>query len=93
MKNKTAVSPATPKLNKVQEQLMVALRIMRDACNDAEREILREKSPYSVTEDMPRIMSIIHALNWGMANASSHIGNALSRFEFNLAWKEFKAIQ
>ena len=47
MKDNRSISPTAPKLNEVQEQLMVALRIMRDACDDAEREILGEKSQYT----------------------------------------------
>lgn len=81
----------TSPLNEVQTHLLAALRVMRSACDDAEREIMREKSGCDFTADMPRINSTLHALNWSMANASSHIGNAMRRFEFNEACKEFEA--
>lgn len=58
---------------KVTSQLAMAIRTMRDACDRAERTIR--------DGDGNACMRVMHALTWGLANASSHIETALSHNE------------
>lgn len=60
-------------MERVTENLNAAVSIMRAACDDAER-CAREGNGRAAR-------NVMHALMWGMANASSHIESALAAAE------------
>ncbi len=54
-------------------QLKQAIQTMRDACDKAERDAL--------PGDGNACQRVLHALTWGLANASSSIETAMSHVE------------
>lgn len=57
----------------IRKNLMAAIETMREACKDAERR--------AKTDDAEAIQGVLHALSWGMANASNTIQSAMSWLE------------
>lgn len=62
-------------MERVTENLNAAISIMRAACDDAERR--------ARGGDGRAARNVMHALMWGMANASSSIEGALAAVEDN----------
>jgi hypothetical protein len=60
-------------MDRVTKNLNAAIATMRAACDDAERRA-RDGNAYSVQQ-------VLHALSWGMANASSSIECAMAAVE------------
>lgn len=60
-------------MERVTKNLNAAIATMRAACDDAERRA-RDGNAYSVQQ-------VMHALSWGMANASSSIECAMAAVE------------
>lgn len=57
----------------VAAELMQAIKIMRDACDDAERR--------AAAGDSRAIQTVLHKLTWGFANASNGIESAMASLE------------
>jgi hypothetical protein len=57
----------------VAAELMQVIKIMRDACDDAERR--------AAAGDSRAIQAVLHKLTWGFANASSGIETAMASLE------------
>lgn len=55
------------------ERLLTAVRIMREACDDAERAIKDKRN-----NDLEKIRRTIHTLTWGHANAVGGITSAIN---------------
>lgn len=55
---------------RAKRNLAQAISLMRAACDDAERRARNDPTERSVQE-------VLHALTWGMANASSAIQSAM----------------
>ena len=60
-------------MERVTKNLSAAIATMRAACDDAERRA-KESNAYAVQQ-------VLHALSWGMANASSSIECAMAAVE------------
>jgi hypothetical protein len=56
---------------RVTRNLLEAVKTMRDACNAAERAIVKEG-------DAAATLAVMHAFAWGWANASGSVENAMS---------------
>jgi len=59
--------------DRVQRNLAAAIATMRAACDDAERR--------ATAGNGAAARAVMHALAWGMANASSSVENALAAVE------------
>ena len=55
-----------------EEQLRCAIKIMRDACDEAEEYVNMEGAL-----DHRRVTNVIHSLQWGMANSTFHIESTI----------------
>lgn len=64
--------------NRVHENLKAAIKIMRDACDDAERHISAINDDAQDNRDSAAISRVLHTLAWGQANATTHIENAMT---------------
>jgi hypothetical protein len=60
---------------RAQKNLSACIQTMRDACDDAERRVRRARSDHEAARE------VLHALMWGMANASSSLENAMDAAE------------
>lgn len=67
--------------NRVHENLKAAIKIMRDACDDAERHISAISNDARNDQDATAISRVLHTLAWGQANAATHIENAMMAHE------------
>lgn len=61
-------------MERVTKNLSAAIATMRAACDDAERRA-KDGNAYAVQQ-------VLHALSWGMANASSSIECAMAAVEY-----------
>lgn len=61
------------KNSRIENNLLAAIKTMRNACDDAER--------YAKSGDSRSVQRVLHLLTWGFANASSSIESALSAVE------------
>lgn len=74
----------------VKEELDRAVRIMEDACRDARQEFESERHLIgATTPEVDAILGVLHRLTWAHANATSHIHNAIKRYEFSVDQKIF----
>ena len=71
-------------MERVTKNLSAAIATMRAACDDAERRSKTAGDAYAVQQ-------VLHALSWGMANASSSIQCAMAAVEDESARKAFSA--
>lgn len=64
-------------------KLRESITVMRDACDRAERELVREDQTPEAA-----IAAVLHELVWGMANANSSIESALNECSRERARRE-----